>query len=188
MPRLRTIVAVSLFAFLGVPLLCAQREGFVGVWQGHMQVNNRDVAVTVTFMADGEYSQQMVDSLGVRVMEMGHYTFPAANRMHWNVERWEPNNQPKPPGTVYEYSFQNSKTLSLRDVNFGGSIRLTKQRDVWEPSYAGFTVSRLLGPICASDTAYGCLNPRCIQHRDPSLRLKNAFAQHDGKVHMVLSS
>jgi len=125
-PAIRNSLAVAvLLAIAFVQAVNGEENSLVGVWRGQTPMGGRVVTITITFNPDGTYFQQAVDSVGLQTLQSGHYT-TTGDKLNFTVEDWAPKQLSHPPGSMFEYSFPQPGTLFLRDVNFQGTLTMTK--------------------------------------------------------------
>jgi hypothetical protein len=139
----------TLVAFVGTLLVLAnlpsraQTNEFVGQWRGTTAVNGVPVTVSLVMGPDQSYSHQM--QMGpYMTLQTGQYALTGPNILTFNVVDWEPKTQPiyhptgtvggyytyeptgKPPGGTYAFQFNAPGSMTLRDVNFGGTITFVR--------------------------------------------------------------
>ncbi len=122
---LKRLAIASLLVTALIHPVHAEEGSFVGVWRGQTPLGGRQVFITITFSPGGTYSQQAIDSLGLQTMQSGHYQV-TGERIHFTVDDWAPKQLSHPPGSLFDYSFPQPGTLVLHDVNFNGTITMTK--------------------------------------------------------------
>ena len=94
---------------------------------------------------DLRYSQQQIMGRYMTTLS-GHYAFPAANVVAFQVEDWQPRTLPvyhatgttggyytqepvpRPAGGVFRYKFTSPNSVTLQDTNLGGMVTFNRVR------------------------------------------------------------
>jgi hypothetical protein len=121
------------------PLPQAQPTNLLGRWQGYYD----GAAITITFLADGQYSQ-LVQGPSVTTTQSGPYTLAAPNTVSLGVTDWTPRTEqvyqavgasrghwtshpaPRPPECSDTYAFKGPNTLVLTDQPAQASITMKR--------------------------------------------------------------
>jgi hypothetical protein len=136
----RVVLSAGLVATFLVPAIApAQQNPFVGSWRGVAQVNGAAITFNTVMAPDLRYSQQQVMGRYMTTLS-GHYSFPAANVVAFQVEDWQPRTLPlyhpsgttggydtqepvpKPPGGVFRFQFASPNSVTPQDTNLGGKV------------------------------------------------------------------
>ncbi len=109
----------------------AQGGSLAGTWNGAATLNGATYYTTVVFQPNGQFSEQT--RMGtLMTLTTGTYEWIDRNTFHMTPRDWEPKQQcfPQsgcheirmPPGTMMRVTFTSPDTISLRDLNFGGTV------------------------------------------------------------------
>jgi len=145
MQRRVALLAALPAVLLGPASAPAQQNPFVGSWRGAAQVNGATITFNTVMGPDLRYSQQQIMGRYMTTLS-GHYAFPAANVVAFQVEDWQPRTLPvyhatgttggllhpgagaRPPGGVFRYKFTSPNSVVLQDTNLGGAVTFNRVR------------------------------------------------------------
>ena len=130
--------AVAFAAALTAASAQAQQNPFVGVWRAATEMGT----ITTVMGPDMRYSEQVVAG-SIMTLQQGNYVING-DLVSFEVLDWEPKTMPryqplgtqggywtevpttKPPGGTFRFHFTSPNTVTMQDVNFGGSATFTR--------------------------------------------------------------
>ncbi|HXW76038.1 MAG TPA: hypothetical protein VEJ20_01360 [Candidatus Eremiobacteraceae bacterium] len=125
-------------------LACTQTAfaspSIVGTWNAQFSVNGVACSMQTVYQPNAAYSE-LLHCGSLMTHQSGTYVLHG-NLLVRSVEDWAPKQQwvvgscvgcgyyentAKPPGGSYNLSFPNSNTMTMKDVNLGGTITMHRQ-------------------------------------------------------------
>jgi len=137
-PR-RTVVLAALIAVLSFAQAASAANSLVGTWQSSFSVNGTGCSMQSVYQSDHSYSE-LLHCGSLMTHQSGTYVLKNGLLVR-SVTDWDPKQQwvvdayggghyetmAEPPGGSYQVKFVDANTITLHDVNMGGSITMHRQ-------------------------------------------------------------
>jgi hypothetical protein len=136
----KQIFAIAvLIAALSFASTASAASSLVGTWQSSFSVNGTDCSMQSIYQSDGTYSE-LLHCGSLMTHQSGTYVLKNGLLVR-GVTDWDPKQQwvvdayggghyedmAKPPGGSYQVTFVDANTITLQDVNMGGSVTMHRQ-------------------------------------------------------------
>jgi hypothetical protein len=141
MLRHAVIFTSALFALSAIPIASSAQDPFPGTWHGAASLNGMSCTFDRVMTTSGTYSETARCGTLATGQSGTYRVFPNHTISHV-VTNWFPTQRyvmdngysghyeqnARPPGGSFAYSFTTPNTLVLRDLNTGGSLTYRRVR------------------------------------------------------------
>ncbi len=118
----------------------AVAASFTGTWHGAFTINRQRCTIEVVLSANGSYAQEARCG-ALMTQQSGTYRIYPNGEIGFSVVDWSPKqryvvgtrvgsghfeNNAKPPGGAFKYTFTSANAMVWRDVDYGGTITLLR--------------------------------------------------------------